>query len=277
MWFNFVVDLVGFSGITPIQSNPFGQPAFGKPSNTSFTSNTPAFGSAPAPLFGSPQQHGTNLFGSGTSAFGQQVSSSSTFGTPMFGSAPAQQSTTSLFGAPTQTNNAFGQQNKTFGFGSNTSSAGFFGQQNTTVQPQQSSSGLFGTGTSLFGSSSQGFGSTPAGAPTGTVVKFQLVTGTDTMVKGSINQTISTRHHCITCMKEYEGKSLEELRWEDYQANRKGPQQGTQPTGLFGMSQPVGGGLFGSSAIATSAPLFGAGDQNKSVFGTASTPGKTLR
>lgn len=111
----------------------------------------------------------------------------------------------------------------------------------------------------------------------GTVIKFQLVTGTDTMVKGSINQTISTRHHCITCMKEYEGKSLEELRWEDYQANRKGPQQGAQPAGLFGgMSQTVGGGLFGSSPIATSTPLFGGGDQNKSVFGASSTSGKNM-
>lgn len=137
---------------------------------------------------------------------------------------------------------------------------------------------LFDSGTTtLFGSPSQGFGAATNAAPMGTVIKFQLVTGTDTMVKGSINQQISTRHHCITCMKEYEGKSLEELRWEDYQANRKGPQQGTQPSGLFGgISQPVGGGgLFGSSSIATSTPLFGTPEQNKSVFGSnTSTPGK---
>lgn len=109
----------------------------------------------------------------------------------------------------------------------------------------------------------------------GTVLKFTPVTGTDTMVKGSINQTISTRHHCITCMKEYENKSLEELRWEDYQMNRKGPQQGAQPsTGLFGnMSQPVGGGLFGAGAVATSSNTLFGQQENKSVFGTAAPTG----
>lgn len=64
------------------------------------------------------------------------------------------------------------------------------------------------------------------GANTGTgAVKFMAVTGTDSMIKNGVSQTISTRHHCITCMKEYESKSLEELRMEDYAANRKGPQQ----------------------------------------------------
>lgn len=72
-----------------------------------------------------------------------------------------------------------------------------------------------------------GFGSAMgASTNTGTgAVKFVAVTGSDSMVKNGVSQTISTRHHCITCMKEYESKSLEELRLEDYAANRKGPQQ----------------------------------------------------
>lgn len=112
----------------------------------------------------------------------------------------------------------------------------------------------------------------------GTVIKFTPVTGTDTMAKGSINQTISTRHHCITCMKEYENKSLEELRWEDYQVNRKGPQQGAQTSGgLFGnISQPVGGGLFGSGPVATSANTLFGQQENKSVFGSTGTAGGKL-
>lgn len=60
-------------------------------------------------------------------------------------------------------------------------------------------------------------------------------------------------------MKEYEGKCLEELRLEDYMANRKGPQAGAvQPGGFFGSpqqntnlfgapaSQPQSSGLFGT-------------------------------
>jgi len=49
-------------------------------------------------------------------------------------------------------------------------------------------------------------------------VKFQAVTGTDSIVKHGVSQTISVRHHCITSMREYESKSLEELRLEDYAA-----------------------------------------------------------
>lgn len=72
----------------------------------------------------------------------------------------------------------------------------------------------------------KGFGA--SNTQTGTVVKFNPVTGTDTMLKNGVTMTISTRHHCITCMKEYEGKSLEELRWEDYNAGRKGATGGKQ-------------------------------------------------
>jgi hypothetical protein len=37
------------------------------------------------------------------------------------------------------------------------------------------------------------------------------------------DRTITTFHNCITALKEYESKSLEELRWEDYQLNKKYP------------------------------------------------------
>lgn len=53
------------------------------------------------------------------------------------------------------------------------------------------------------------------------------MTGTDTMVKNGVNQTINTRHQSITVMKEYETKIFEELRFEDYCVNRKVGQQVT--------------------------------------------------
>ena len=88
-------------------------------------------------------------------------------------------------------------------------------------------------------------------------------------------------------MKEYETKSLEEIRCEDYMANRKGPgaggtlpagQQQATTGGLFGaapnQTAPAAGGMFGSTA--TSQPqaggLFGA-TQNKPLFGSTSTAG----
>ena len=73
------------------------------------------------------------------------------------------------------------------------------------------------------------FGAT-AGAVSGTTVKFNAPTGTDTMVKNNTQQHINTRFMCIVTMKEYETKSLEELRMEDYAANRKGASPKTRGT-----------------------------------------------
>lgn len=129
---------------------------------------------------------------------------------------------------------------------------------------------------------------------TGTAIaKYQPHSGTDTLMKNGQTNNVQTRQHCITAMKEYEGKSLEELRLEDYTANRKGPQSGgVQPGGLFGAtpqntsifgaptSQPQSTGLFGqqpttntlggfggnTSSFGQQAPAFGAPNQAPSLF-----------
>lgn len=117
-------------------------------------------------------------------------------------------------------------------------------------------------------------------AATGTAItKYQPHSGTDTLVKNGLTNSISTRQHCITAMKEYESKSLEELRLEDYAANRKGPQAGSvQPGGLFGstpqntsifgapVSQPQSTGLFGTQSTTNTIGGFGA---NTNTFGQA--------
>ncbi|XP_043761744.1 nuclear pore complex protein Nup98-Nup96 isoform X1 [Cervus elaphus] len=245
-------------------TSTFGQnTGFGTTSGGAF--GTSAFGSSnnTGGLFGNSQTKPGGLFG--TNSFSQPATSTSTgfgFGTStgtsnsLFGTASTG---TSLFSSQ---NNAFAQNKPTgFGnFGTSTSSGGLFGTTNTTSNPFGSTSG------SLFGPSSF------TAAPTGTTIKFNPPTGTDTMVKAGVSTNISTKHQCITAMKEYESKSLEELRLEDYQANRKGPQNqvGAGTTaGLFGSSPATSSatGLF-SSSTTNSGFAYG---QNKTAFGTSTT------
>ncbi|XP_061596390.1 nuclear pore complex protein Nup98-Nup96 isoform X2 [Cololabis saira] len=249
-------------------SSTFGQQNAGFGTAGGFGTSTFGATTNTGGLFGSTQNKPGGLFGAST--FSQPATSSTSTG---FGFGPASGTSTSLFGSTgtgtsgglfSQQNNAFGANKPTsFGsFGTSTASGGLFGSTNTTSNP-------FGGSNSLFGGS--GFS---ANQQPGTTVKFNPPTGSDTMVKAGVTTSINTKHQCITAMKEYENKSLEELRLEDYQAGRKGP---TNPIaaatgGLFGGATATSSattGLFGASAANTS---FSFG-QNKNTFGPAAAGG----
>ncbi|KAG8036803.1 hypothetical protein G9C98_004125 [Cotesia typhae] len=267
----------GFNSAT--QSSPFGQSAFGKPiATTSFgTGSTSVFGSNNTSLF-SAKPAGTTtggLFGNTTAtpAFGQPATTQSSFGgfgttgtnTNLFGA--QQNANTNLFGS-SNTTSAFGQANKPAGFGfASTSGTSLFGQSQQNIQ-QTTPFGQTNTtaNTSLFGTPG-GFrtGTNTGSAIVGTPIKFNPLVGSDTMVKQGVTQTIATKHHCIVVMKEYENKSLEELRLEDYTNGMKGPSQTGQTTSLFGATaQPS---PFGSTNTIASTVSSGFGSMTTG-FGT---------
>uniref|UniRef100_A0A3P8XMR8 Nuclear pore complex protein Nup98-Nup96 n=1 Tax=Esox lucius TaxID=8010 RepID=A0A3P8XMR8_ESOLU len=250
----------------------FGASAFGATNNSGglfgATQNKPVVTANPQQIH-TGAGRGGGLFGSST--FSQPVTSSTS---SSFGFGAASGTSTSLFGSTnTGGGGLFSQQSNAFGaakpasfgtFGTSTaSSGGLFGATNTNSNP------FGGASASLFGAS----GFTQQAAQPGTTVKFNPPTGSDTMVKGGVTTSINTKHQCITAMKEYENKSLEELRLEDYQAGRKGPSNPmAAPTGgLFGAATAAtpstgAAGLFGSSATNTG---FSFG-QAKTSFGTSS-------
>ncbi|KAG0443272.1 hypothetical protein HPB47_015103 [Ixodes persulcatus] len=180
----------------------------------------------------------------------------------MFGASTPQQAFGSgMFGA---TSTAFGQPRPQFGlFGATATptGGGLFGQPQSTGLFSQTATPTARSG--LFGTSA--FGAGPA--TSGTTIKFKALTGTDTMMKNGVSSTINTSHQCITCMKEYENKSLEELRLEDYAANRKG----SQAPGMVGFGATAQqSSIFSAPVSQHSAFNFGA-NQNKSLFGTSNT------
>lgn len=161
-----------------------------------------------------------------------------------------------LFGQQLQpsTNGIFGStnQDKTFGFGLSSNQGGLYGQQ----AQQQTDSSLFQSDSLMFKNNS--FKS----QTTGTIIKFNPVIGTDYIQKNGVTQLINTKQYSITLMKQYENKSFEELRFEDYLANRKGPQH-------------RGFGSTSFTASPTTVPSIFGQTNNKTVFGRLQAFGQT--
>ena len=96
-------------------------------------------------------------------------------------------------------------------------------------------------------------------------VKFEPIKAKDTANKNGVTYNVDTLLHCITGMPQYEQKSLEELRLEDYMAGRKGSTTagGTTGGGLFAGGQATGLGGTATTGGLAGGGLFG--QQNKTL------------
>ncbi|CAH8631056.1 unnamed protein product [Dicrocoelium dendriticum] len=168
------------------------------------------------------------------------------------------------FGAPASS--AFGQTSGTL-FGS---TAG----QNTSIFGQ-ATGGIGSSTPALFGGPTQtntmswgGTAAIPGVASGGTSIPFNPPIAPDTLQRAGQSTQVNAKHMCITAMKEYQDKSLEELRAEDYALNRQNGPGATTSTSssLFGASTAVKPFQFGA------AQTTGAG----SIFGQTSKPSNTL-
>ncbi|TXT13738.1 hypothetical protein VHUM_01105 [Vanrija humicola] len=252
--------------------------------------------------FGQPAQQntGTGLFGStstntgfGGGGFGQQnqQAQTSTFGArPTFGATGSstfgQNNTTGggLFGAQNNTstfgqNNAstsgglFGAKPATTGFGSSPASGGLFGSKPATgFGASTSTGGVAQPSNHVFAYNP---GPPPAPPTTGTQAPPYQPTWQRDPAPGGIGKELPPPHlfHVINAMEPYKGASFEELRWMDYQQNRKEPT--AQPAATGGFGQPAAGGFgqptsaFGQPAASTS--TFGQKPATGGLFGSTST------
>jgi len=214
----------------------------------------------------------SGLFESATTtpAFGQAQAShgSSGFGTNFQGNTCQCGSRLNAFFTPflSETTSAFGVNKPAFGcpFGTNKTNSPFSFHREKVEPVFKQAIPL--TGNNLFGSSTGIFGS--AIQPTGSTIKFTPVTGTDTdtIMQSGVSQPVNIRYFSISCMKEYEKKSFDEIRLEDYLTNGKGP----QTKNVFGAT----GNLFESGQTGNQS-LFGNTNTNfgchstNNIFGTA--------
>ncbi|KAM3164894.1 Peptidase S59 domain-containing protein [Lachancea thermotolerans] len=210
-------------------------------------------------MFGST---GTAFGNSGSTPFGSAATPATTGASPFGSAAP---NPTPAFGAAQPSNAASGFGG--FGATNSNSSAGgtgLFGMSNNSNSSSSTTGAAapFGQATSAPANGPSLFGSAvPTGAPNtsvpgaaqgpGTAIKpFSTYTEKDATT-GSNNVFQS-----ISCMPEYRAYSFEELRYQDYQANRRFP---TGPVGSAGVASPFG--------AQTSSPFAQNNSTNTNAFG----------
>ncbi|CAF0933551.1 unnamed protein product [Adineta ricciae] len=97
--------------------------------------------------------------------------------------------------------------------------------------------------------------------PTGTTVKFTPVASQETEYVRKTNKivTLDVKYQCICNMKEYSSKSMDELRLEDYQSNRKFSSAATSlasNTWIFHINPPATTAASPFSIAATTGTIF---------------------
>ena len=221
----------------------------------------PTFGATTSGIGGAAPSGGLFSTGGSTTTFGMKPPGTTAFGSP---------STTTPFGATT--GGGFGTTTPTTAFGqpSTTTTTPFGASTGSAFGTPQTGLGGLGTGTA-FGVGATG--ATGTGNPPYKPIKNQEGTNANTIV-------------AITAMNEYQNKSFEELRFEDYQkGNNKGvPQQGgmlaTGTTGFGATQSPgLGGGGFmagGTTTTGFGATTTGFGNTTPNLLGAPKTSGEYL-
>ncbi|KAH7725896.1 nuclear pore complex protein Nup98-Nup96-like [Aphelenchoides avenae] len=132
-----------------------------------------------------------------------------------------------------------------------TARGGFSKQNKRSLFDRRDQQSIFGTTAPSTNRTLLGSGTTGAkGVPVCTTIKFDAPRAKDSMMKDNVTLPIDTRHMCITAMREYEAKSLEELRLVDYLAKGKSATIGAPPlpgnqqaAPTFGLTTVTTGGL----------------------------------
>eukprot|EP01135_Chromosphaera_perkinsii_P008727 Nk52_evm60s1444 gene=Nk52_evmTU60s1444 len=238
------------------------------PASGGFGASSTGFGGASTGGFGSNNNNNnnSNVFGAnrapqtGGGLFGNNTNTGGFGGTPAqpasFGNLNNTNQSGNLgkFGAPSSGGFGFGASNSNtggFGASSNTGGSLFGGQanQNTSFGASPATSTGFGASQAPsiggFGGAGMGGGSSGTLDP-----KYQPTNVSDSTTG------VQCRQMAITTMPQYQGKSFEELRFEDYQQGRKG--------GAAAAGGAAGGMFGGSSGFGTSGATTGG-------FGSTST------